>query len=141
MQNEFSDDESVISEQEQENQEELLEEEIRRELYESIKNKTSKLDLDSLTTKTKQKKPTEKVKCTKPSNIMSLKDFNQKLEESTPKKFTSKRVEDKRKELGIEEKVEYRSFNSRKPPYNFINKSRNYSTVNINNNSDFPSLK
>jgi type II secretory pathway component PulK len=140
MQNEFSDDESVISEQEQlENQEELLEEEVQRELYQSIRDKTSKLDLDSLMTK--QKKTTEKPKRVKQSNIFSLKDFNKKMEEEKPKKFVSKRMEDKKKELGVEERVEYRSFNPRKPPYNFINKNRNQSYVNINNNNDFPTLK
>ena len=141
----FSDDETVLSEQEQDNQEELLEEAIQRELYQSIQNKTSKLDLDSLMVKPKvNHKPETKERRHKPSSVMSLADFNKEvIDKATdkPKKFVSKRAEEKRKAVGMEEKVEYRKFNPRKPPYNFVHKNKTVESVNINNNTEFPTLK
>jgi len=99
-----------------------LEEEAHLELYNSIINKTSKLDLDSLM----KKKPesTNKISRPKPSKVMSLSQLNSKIDELAPKKFTSKRADEKRKQLGIDEKPQYRKFNARKQPYNFINKPK-----------------
>jgi hypothetical protein len=115
-----------------------LEEEAERELYESIRNKTSKLDLDSLMTK---RKPVAVQKMTrhKPSNVMSLSQLNSKMDEAAPKKFTSKRADEKRKQLGIDEKPQYRKFNARKEPYNFVNKIKTKQVVSLDT-TDFPSL-
>jgi len=115
-----------------------LEEAAQQELYNSIINKTSNLDLDSLMTK---KKPNSSARISrpKPSKTMSLSQLNSKIDESAPKKFTSKRADEKRKQLGIEEKPQYRKFNARKQPYNFVNKPKMNQVVTLNN-TEFPSL-
>lgn len=115
-----------------------LEEEAERELYESIRNKTSNLDLDALMTK---RKPVAVQKMTrhKPSNVMSLSQLNSKMDEAGPKKFTSKRADEKRKQLGIDEKPQYRKFNARKEPYNFVNKIKPKQVVSLDT-TEFPSL-
>lgn len=115
-----------------------LEEAAHQELYNSIINKTSNLDLDSLMTKRKPASST-KIPRHKPSKTMSLSQLNSKLEESAPKKFTSKRADEKRKQLGIDEKPQYRKFNARKQPYNFVNKPKINQVVALNN-TEFPSL-
>jgi hypothetical protein len=82
----------------------------------------------------------------KPKNILTLNEFSKKMEEEVknnmPKKFISKRADTKRKELGIEEEKEpKRSFNPRKPPYNFVfNKTYNMNEVDVNNTEEFPTL-
>jgi len=134
-------EETVLQNEEEIDYEELerqLEEEACQELYNSIINKTSKIDLDSLTMK---KKPmsTTKISRHKPSRVMSLSQLNSKIDESAPKKFTSKRADEKRKQLGIDEKPQYRKFNARKQPYNFVNKPKKNQVVSLNN-TDFPSL-
>jgi len=96
------------------------------------------------------KKPESKLKIkickTKPKNILSLSDFTKKVEEevkkSVPKKFISKRADDRRKEMGLNEEPEAkRSFNPRKPPYNFVfNKNYDITELDITNNEEFPSL-
>jgi len=114
-----------------------LEEEAHRELYESIRNKTSNLDLDALMVK--RKPVNTKVTRHKPSSVMTLSQLNSKIDEAMPKKFTSKRADEKRKQLGIDEKPQYRKFNARKEPYNFVNKSKTKQVVSLDK-TEFPSL-
>lgn len=130
--------EQPVEEIDYEELERRLEEEAERELYESIRNKTSKLDLDALMTK---RKPVAVQRMTrhKPSNVMSLSQLNSKMDEAAPKKFSSKRADEKRKQLGIDEKPQYRKFNARKEPYNFVNKIKPRQVVSLDT-TEFPSL-
>ncbi len=87
-----------------------------------------KSELDNLD-KEKKNKSEKKHKRQQENNKknLSLSEFNKKIEaeskEKEPKKFTSKRVEQKKKELGISEPVYVRKFNPRHPPFNFVNKN------------------
>ncbi len=81
----------------------------------------------------------------KGKSIFNLSEFNKKLEEEEkakkPKKFVSKRADDKKKQLGIEENVgPKRSFNPRKPPYNFVKSHDRKEMAPELNANDFPSL-
>ena len=66
----------------------------------------------------------------------------EEVKKSVPKKFISKRADDRRKEMGLNEEQEIkRSFNPRKPPYNFVfNKNYEITELDITKNEDFPSL-
>ena len=83
----------------------------------------------------------------KGKTVFNLADFNKKLEEEEkakkPKKFTSKRADEKRKQLGLDEETgPKRSFNPRKPPYNFVKShDRKEMVPELINANDFPSLK
>ncbi len=82
----------------------------------------------------------------KGKTIFNLAEFNKKLEDEAnakkPKKFVSKRADDKKKQLGIEENTgPKRSFNPRNPPYNFVKShDKKDEKPNIINPNDFPSL-
>jgi hypothetical protein len=77
---------------------------------------------------------------------LSLSEFTKKIDDdiknTKPKKFISKRADEKRKELGIDDEiVSKRSFNPRKIPYNFVDRIKyNMNEINISNTMDFPSL-
>ncbi len=132
----------------EEESDDSMDEETRRIIY-----KTSSKDINwnDLTLKTKQepvkKKQSVTDKSKKTKNVLSLNEFVQKIEneEKTkqPKKFISKRVEERRKEFGTnEEKKLKRSFNARLPPYNFVHSKKEVvEPVNFSNELDFPSLK
>ena len=109
------------------------------ELYEKEKiNKEAK----SIKKMKKQQNKHEK----KGNQILNLVEFHKKIEEEEhakkPKRFVSKRADEKRKQLGIDEDTEpNRSFNPRKPPYNFVKSHDNHHiTPEIFNTIDFPSL-
>lgn len=70
---------------------------------------------------------------------LSLSDFNKQVTE--PQKFISKRVNNKKKELGMINEPT-RQFNPRMPPYNLVHKKRenNNITLNLNDTDLFPSL-
>ncbi len=93
-----------------------------------------------------EQKQEQKSQTKKQSQVLSLGDFNKKvdaeLEAKKPKKFVSKRVEDKKKLSGIDDSnVPKRQFNPRFPPYNFVHhKNKQSNNVNLNNTDDFPSL-
>lgn len=121
-----------------------LEENAQQELYNIIINKTSKLDLDSLMTKKKPEHNSSNNLSNieirqKPSKFISLNQLNSKMDEFMPKKFISKRADAKRKDLGIEDAPQYRKFNARKQPYNFVNKLKRNQVISMNN-TEFPSL-
>lgn len=77
---------------------------------------------------------------------LSLSEFTKKIDDdiknTKPKKFISKRADEKRKELGIDDEiVSKRSFNPRKIPYNFVDRIKNnMNEINISNTIEFPSL-
>jgi hypothetical protein len=79
-----------------------------------------------------------KIKQSKPKKnnaSLSLQDFTKKVIIETPKKFVSKRVANKKPEI-----IKKRCFNPRLPPYNFVHKQKQAQQLNLNDNSDFPSL-
>lgn len=144
-------------EYEDEEYEEEMDEETRRMLFErassNIDRFTNELnDLTQNTKKLKEEKLNKKLE--KKQNklnkngkgTMSIAEFTKKLEDTEkankPKKFVSRRADEKRKELGIEEVTgSKRAFNPRKPPYNFV-KSHNKKLVilDVLNPEEFPSL-
>ena len=77
--------------------------------------------------------------------IFSLTEFNKKVETDMiarkPKKFMSKRVSDKKNQLGMQnEPVIKRTFNPRNPPFNFVKSNEINIKLDILNLEDFPSL-
>jgi hypothetical protein len=83
------------------------------------------------------------IKKIKEKKSMSLQEFSKIANiESKPeiKKFSSNRVENKKK-LYDNTSIVKREFNPRKPPYNFIRKSYIINSPQINDIKDFPNLK
>jgi hypothetical protein len=77
--------------------------------------------------------------------IFSLNEFNKKVEQDIiarkPKKFMSKRVGDKKNQLGMQnEPIIKRSFNPRNQPFNFVKSNDINIKLDILNLEDFPSL-
>ena len=153
-----SEDEELEKEDEEVEEEELEEEELEEleEIEEIDKetrgiiframNKTfdfGEID-DNKNIKNKKSKPK------KENNTLSLEAFTRvinnnqsnKTKDST-KKFVSKRADDKKKELGMDENVgPKRQFNARLPPYNYIhNDAFNIKDIKLDSNKEFPLLK
>ena len=126
------------------------EEEVRKIVWEAVQKRSINYDLGNYTEDDNKNKTNKKDKTNKKQNNknvnLSLGEFNKKLDEETkekqPKKFISKRVEDKKKiNCTNEEKVIRRSFNPRLPPYNWVHKSKETNVkIDLNNQNDFPSL-
>lgn len=121
-----------------------VDEETRRIINETINKKTQ---WEEITHVTKQKSNNKKQPVSnKAKSVFSLGEFVQKVEidekAKQPKKFMSKRVEEKRKQTGpIIEVKPKRSFNPRLPPYNFVyNKTVTQQLIDFSNTTDFPSL-
>ena len=77
----------------------------------------------------------------KENKKLSLQELNKVIEEDTKptiKRFTSKRVEDKKSHN--DPIFPKRQFNPKKPPYNFIRKVSTTIIPNYNNNQEFPEL-
>jgi hypothetical protein len=129
--------EENLSNIEEEEEDEELDEETKRILWEAnLKrlNNDSVLDFSDNTKKSKSKKSSDKKN---KKVVLSLEDLNKKIE---PKKFVSKRVEEKKK-INNEENSVKRTFNARLPPYNRVHQSKKEQvTVNINDENEFPSL-
>ena len=132
---------------EEENEEENNDEdEEEREYMKSIYMATLNANTFDFKQTIKQSKVEKsKPKVVKSKVTLSLNEFTSKIEqelmENQPKKFVSKRADDKRKILGIDDNIIKRTFNPRKPPYNFINrKVNNITEVDLDNKLDFPSL-
>lgn len=70
---------------------------------------------------------------------ISLSEFNKQNKE--PQKFVSKRVNDRKKELGLYQEPT-RQFNPRLPPFNLVFRKKEYNTVSLdlNDHNLFPSL-
>jgi len=129
--------EENLSNIEEEEEDEELDEETKRILWEAnLKrlNNDSILDFSDDTKKSKSKKSGDKKN---KKVILSLEDLNKKIE---PKKFVSKRVEEKKK-INNEENSIKRKFNARLPPYNWVHQPKKEQVaVNINDEQEFPSL-
>jgi len=129
--------EENLSNIEEEEEDEELDEETKRIIWEAnLKrlNNDSMLDFSDGTKKSKSKKSSDKKN---KKVVLSLEDLNKKIE---PKKFVSKRVEEKKK-INNEEKLIKRTFNARLPPYNWVYQPKKEQvTVNINDEHEFPSL-
>jgi hypothetical protein len=123
--------------------EELEEQAYLKSMVEAANNKNITFDFSVKTDKKSFPKIGKVSKVSK--NVFSLGEFTKKIDEevklSQPKKFISKRADTKRKELGLDNEIIKRTFNARKPPYNFIARVNNINNdINISNNMDFPSL-
>lgn len=123
---------SEVDEEYDEEEEDYLDEETRAIIF----NKINDIDY-TMSNNKKEDIPKKSIK-QKSSNVLSLIDFNKKLQ-SENKKFISKRVEAKRKVNNIEQK-KVRQFNPRLPPYNHVHKSQKNNNLDINSNNDFPTL-
>lgn len=128
----------------EESEDESMDEETRNIIFNKVSNINYDLIQYPTTVKTKNK---DKSKSKGKDKHISLIDFNKKIEEDAKskitKKFTSKRVNDKKKSLGITEELPKRSFNPRLPPYNFVHNVHDRKleeNVNINNTEEFPTL-
>jgi hypothetical protein len=153
----FSDDEvkeqecpDIINDYPYEDDQYEMDNETKQIIFASLSKNINKYtnDLDELIKiENKTKNNNQNIKIgKKQKNVFNLTEFNKKIDEEEkakkPKKFVSKRADDKRKQLGIDENIgPKRSFNPRKPPYNFV-KSHNKKDEkpNILNENDFPSL-
>jgi hypothetical protein len=144
-------------EYEYDEEEEEMDEETRRMLFEKasinidrftdelneLTQNAKKLKEDKLNKKLekKQNKLNKNGKCT-----LSIAEFTKKLEEeekaNKPKKFVSRRADERKKELGIDEVTgPKRAFAPRKPPYNFVRTHDiKVVTFDVLNPNDFPSL-
>jgi hypothetical protein len=127
----------------EESEDESMDEETRNIIFNKISNINYEMNQESPINESK-KKIKNKEKNTKQ---LSLIDFNKKIADESKnkqtKKFISKRVNDKKKVLGIVEELPKRTFNPRLPPYNFvhnINDRKVEENININNNEAFPTL-
>ncbi len=130
-----------------EEEEEEMDPETRKMLWEASMRRSCNYDFtDIAKDKSKQKKSNSKSNQKQKKKVgLSLEEFNKKIEEEQkakqPKKFVSKRVEEKKKVNGVEEQVVKRNFNARLPPYNWVHKSKEENVqVDLNNKNDFPSL-
>lgn len=145
----LSDSDEEVKEEENEVEDTRSDDEMAEYLKEIVQNKSTKgqLDLESITKKDKKnsKEKISKEKKDKSKNSLSLVDFNNKIDEeiqkSKPKKFVSKRVEEKKEKIEVIDTVYKRSFEPRLPPFNFVNKNHNNHTkININDTDLFPCL-
>ena len=138
----------IVIEEEEEEQEEIDEtiDEMDNETLEIINRmRSKKINSDQSTffeDKPKNIKES-KVKNTlkKEKKKLSLQELNKVIEKDcklTIKKFTSKRVEDKKSHN--DPIFPKRQFNPKKPPYNFIRKVSTTIIPNYNNNQEFPEL-
>jgi hypothetical protein len=73
---------------------------------------------------------------------MSLQEFSKTFESDKTiiKKFTSNRVENKKKTDNTPIFIK-RQFNPKKPPFNFLRKNKTIETPQLNNIQEFPNLK
>jgi hypothetical protein len=112
---------------------------INRIRFKNINNEQSsilkKIDIPNI-------KETIKKKPKKNNKNMSLQEFSKTCESEkiTIKKFTSNRVEDKKKNENNTPFLK-RHFNPRKPPFNFHRKNKTIDTPQLNNIQEFPELK
>lgn len=129
-----------------------MDNETRQIVYQSLNRN---IKYDDIIYKTNQEDETTTIiqkqcsrnKSNKTKNILSLNEFIQKVnideKAKNPNKFISKRMEEKKKQFGINKEIKpKRSFNPRMPPYNFVHgKKEIQQFVNFSNNQEFPSLK
>jgi hypothetical protein len=152
--NYFSDDEENYEEDENENEEDNgedieeyeLDAETRQILFDHAMNSFENEKNIKLVEQNEQPNIIKKkVLKQNKKQIFSLTEFNKKVETDMiarkPKKFMSKRVGDKKIQLGMQnEPVIKRTFNPRNPPFNFVKSNEINIKLDILNLEDFPSL-
>ena len=126
---------------EEEYSDEEYDEETRRIIFSNC-NTSNNYDIPAENIMKKKKKK----KIPKEKKNMSLLDFKNKIEESKPKKWKSKRFHDKKEELGISNnnKAKRRCFNTILPPptyKTFRKEKEKREKVDVSNQSLFPSLE
>lgn len=144
----FSEDE--ISDEEYNIEEptyELNNEEL--EIINKVRNRNMQIDdtliinkNNKINTKINTKVNTTKV--IKPNKTLTLQEFIKTIQpenNTTNKKFSSNRVENKKKEFQTNNLTSKRHFNPRKPPYNFSRKTINNNIPEFKNIQEFPELK
>lgn len=151
----FSDDEDDIIEEEQldEESDDSMDDYTRQIIREATIRNLERMENEYKNMERVQKvkkplktdQPDQPKKNKKQSQVLSLGEFTKKIdaemEASKPKKFVSKRVEDKKKVMGLDNNVVKRNFNPRLPPYNFVQHNKqNQNSVNIDSKEEFPSL-
>ena len=127
-------------EEDVETEEETVDDDFRTKMREAFLKNLDKQEDNSLVFKEKVKKVRNKVK---KNNIMSLKDFMTEEEKTKIKKFVSKRVEDKKKKLGLEtsDNKTKRQFQPRLKPYNLVfSNNETNKKVDMNDKDEFPAL-
>jgi len=131
--------EENLSNIEEEEEDEELDEETKRILWEANLKRLNNDSLLDFTDETKKSKSKSKKSSDNKNKkvILSLEELNKKIE---PKKFVSKRVEEKKK-INNEENLIKRTFNARLPPYNWVHQPKKEEVaININDEQEFPSL-
>ena len=134
--------ETYFSEEEEDDQEEIeeleeyeIDDDIRISINNAILRNMERLEKES----TQHVKPLEK-KITSPKikKDKKLTRLDLSVKEIKSTKFISKRMEEKKESLGLNNKTVYRVFNPRKPPYlQVYNKINNNKVLDEN---DFPTL-
>ena len=85
----------------------------------------------------------KKVKERKPKNVgLSLSDFQKKIDDSKPKKWKSKRFQDKKNDLGMVDNIQVnkRQFNPRLPPPTYKTFKKEEEELLTDSKEAFPSL-
>ena len=143
----FSDEDNIqVDDNEMEPEsDDSMDEETMKIIYQARNNQQSLDDMnfyDDIPKNKKQQKQNDKPKKTK--NALTFSQFVQQVDAEQkakqPKRFVSKRAEDKRKHNGIDESTPTRSFNPRFPPYNLVHKKSNLVDNIELNEKEFPSL-
>jgi hypothetical protein len=147
-----SEENKTVSEEENENidildqEQEDIDEETKLLILKHI-NRQKQLSCEFEFESNNSKKNKTKIKKQNVNKSINIAEFNRELEEKAnmnkEKKFISKRADDKKKELGISDVYELRrSFNPRKPPYNFVRSNDKIlvETIDIQSTTEFPSL-
>jgi hypothetical protein len=122
-----------------------LDEETKRIIFKSANKNIDWNEFSTQKLNNNLKESPQYEKPTKPKNVLTLGEFIQKVsnteKKNQPKKFVSRRAEDKKKQTGgIQDTRPRRSFNPRLPPYNFVHKKTAAPVINTTNQSDFPQL-
>ena len=145
----YTDDIKYEDGENNEDDEEEIDEETRRIMYEHAvrKYENEKNNDYSIKHNEKEKLLDEKKdeKKDKKNKKLTLVAFNKKIEQDInarrPKRFISKRADDKKSQLGMQNDNGFkRSFNPRNPPFNFIKSNDFVQKPEILNLEEFPTL-
>ena len=122
-----------------------IDEETRRIIFEHAKRSFEEEKTINNNNNNKNNKKTIKQSKQNKKQVLTLNEFNKKVEQDIiarkPKKFMSKRVGDKKNQLGMQnEPIIKRSFNPRNQPFNFVKSNDINVKLDILNLEDFPSL-
>lgn len=140
-------DEDEISsdiENDQESSDDEMDEETRQIIYRSLMQKKDNSIESFCRPSDVPVHKKKKVKERKSKNVgLSLSDFQKKIDESKPKKWKSKRFQDRKNDLGMADnkQIKKRQFNPRLPPPTYKTfKKEEEEEVLTNSEEAFPSL-